>query len=259
MRRLLGSGAFVPEVRVRIVSLPGGAPPARAVAVALVLLCAAGLRPLGAQDGTSATRLGFRAPSVALAAGTLGIGVEASALVTERAAGRLGVYYFQYSRGVTRSGVDYDATLRLRNVSALVDFFPRRAGTFRVTGGLVATGNEVTAASVPGSAPTVTVNDHVYLMSEVGVLHGAGKLPSAAPYVGVGVGRPSAGGRARVRLVGDLGAILARPKVSWDATGAAGNPQLAADVAADRRKKQREVNRDFPVYPVVSVALAYQF
>jgi hypothetical protein len=245
---------------VRIESLAGGARPRRSVAAALVALCAAGAPPLRAQGGPPPARLGLRAPTVALAAGTLGLGLEASALVTERVAGRLGVYYFRSDRVVARSGVDYDTRLTLRDVAALADFFPRRTSAFRLTAGLVATGNEVTAASVPSSAPTVTINDRVYPMSEVGVLHGAGKLPSAAPYLGLGVGRPGvAGRRARVRFSGDLGAVLARPKVSWDATGAPGNPQLAADVAADRRKKQREVNRDLPVYPVLAVAVGYEF
>ena len=244
---------------MRFVSLAAGTLPRRLVGAAVVrtvALVALPACPLSAQDAQPAAR---RPVVVALTAGTLGIGLEASAPVSARVAGRLGVSYFAYSFTVTRSSVDYDTRLNLRNVSALVDVFPRATSAFRATAGLVATANEVTTSSAPGSASTVTVNDHVYPMSEVGVLHGAGRLPSAAAYLGIGLGRPTAAGRRRVRVTGDLGAVLARPKVSWDATGAAGNPQLAADVAADRRKKQREVNRDFPVYPVLSLGLGYNF
>lgn len=59
-------------------------------------------------------------------------------------------------------------------------------------------------------------------------------------------------------LLFDFGAVLGKPSVALDATGAASNPQLAADLQAQQTKTPHDLRKVFKVYPVLSLGIAYR-
>jgi hypothetical protein len=76
--------------------------------------------------------------------------------------------------------------------------------------------------------------------------------------VGLGFGTPAASHGA-LKLVMDIGAALGKPTIGLAATGAAGNPQLQADLDAQVAKTRTDVEKYAKVYPVLSLGLVYRF
>lgn len=127
--------------------------------------------------------------AVDLLAGTLGIGLQISKLVTPHVGIRAGANYFSFDKTTTQSDVEYDASLELKSFTALVDFFPGSRGVFHLTGGLLANQTRVDATGTCSDG-SMTLNDREYTCAEVGTLSGSLKFPDAAPYIGLGFGTP---------------------------------------------------------------------
>jgi hypothetical protein len=194
---------------------------------------------------------------VAIAAGTLGVGAQVSRLVADRVALRAGASAFGVRLDdVTREGLTADATLRLVTAQALVDLYPFGAAPLHLTAGVV-TGTTRALVRARPEAGTLTINDEVYPSGAVGRLDGDVTVPRTMPYVGLGFGRPRRHGLALVPFA-DVGVAFGRPTVTLRAEHASRDPQLAADVAAQRRRLQDDVGR-FPVLPVVTWVAGWRF
>lgn len=204
--------------------------------------------------------------SAAIRVSTLGVGIEAAALVSPNLALRVGYSGYTYSHTQTSQDVTYDGKLKLSSVSALADVYPSQSGTFHVTGGLVLNSNTITAQgkpSVMGAAQTYTLNGVTYSAADVGTLDGRASFSKTAPYLGIGFGKPAGGGA--VQFLFDLGVVFqGKPHLSLARNGGINitNPtlsdQINAAVNAQRDKTQSDLNK-FQYYPVVSIGLAYHF
>lgn len=187
--------------------------------------------------------------SVDLFVGTLGIGAQVAKLVTPHIAVRAGGTYFTLSKTTNQSDVNYDATLDLKSFFGMLDLFPGARGAFRLTGGVVANRSTVNATGV--CSGTVDLNSRSYTCAQVGTLTGSADFPAASPYVGIGFGTPARG--SRVHFVMDLGAAFGGPTLVLNASNAGSNPQLAADVKAQRDKTQKNIDKYAKVYPVINL------
>ncbi len=192
---------------------------------------------------------------------TLGLGTELSKQVGRRFAGRLSFNDYSYSASSTYQHVAYNANLHLNSFSALGDFYPSARGAFHLTGGLVIDNNKLTGVGTPAGmsgTQTFTLNGHTYTVGQVGSLNGQATFARLAPYLGFGFGNPNAGG-SPLRLLLDLGVVAqGKADLSLTATGAAADPSLAADVEAQRRATQSDLNK-LQFFPVVSVGFAYHY
>ena len=219
--------------------------------------------PIFAQAAAAGTKSATPA-AVAVRISTLGVGIEAAALVAPNVALRVGYSGYSYSRTQTSQDVSYDAKLKLSSVSALADVYPSKSGTFHLTGGLLFNSNKITATGRPmGAAQTYTLNGTTYSAADVGTLDGAASFSKTAPYLGIGFGKPGGGGA--VQFLFDVGVVFqGKPRLSLARNGGINitNPtlsdQINAAVAAQRDKTQSDINK-FQYYPVVSVGLAYHF
>jgi len=193
---------------------------------------------------------------VGLETGTLGFGLEAGKLLIPHIGVRAGFNGFSFSLNHSISDIPYSAKLKLQTIPLLVDVFPSSRGAFHLTGGVILNQTKFSGSGVPDAAGTITINHVAYTGSQLGVLSAAVKYPSTGGYAGLGFGTPAFKGR--ITGVFDVGAILSKPKVSLNATGAAGNAQLASDVAAQQATMQTSVNK-LSVYPVLKSGVMVRF
>ena len=193
--------------------------------------------------------------SVAFRFGTPGFGLEVGKLLTGHIAARVGGNYYKISKTKDQSNITYDASLKLHAVSALIDFYPAQRGSFHLTGGIVTNPLTITGTARPSSG-TYTINDTSYSSSDVGILTAQGKFPGVSPYLGFGFGTPASSGGA-LKFLFDLGAVIGQPTISLTATGAASN--LAANLQAQAKRTQDDVDKYLKVYPVMAFGLAYRF
>ena len=216
------------------------------------LFVAASVLPLLAFPGLAPadTSLGLRG-------GTLGGGVELSYALSQRAALRLNADGYNFKQTSTHDDIDYDMKLKLQTVSLLGDWFPF-ANNFRVSLGAMFNGNKFALKGQP-SGGSYIINGVPYNAQDVGSLEAAVKFRKAAPYLGIGYGRPINSG---LSLIFDAGVMFqGSPRSKIDATCTATTPDCAAlqrDAAAEQSKLDESLH-EFKYYPVISVGLAYTF
>ncbi|MHB8167820.1 MAG: hypothetical protein ACYDDT_13785 [Sulfuricella sp.] len=193
---------------------------------------------------------------------TLGLGLDLTKGFSESVSGRLGFDTYTYNRSLSKSGVDYDGSLKWQSVHALADWYPSDNG-FRVSGGLFYDNNKGTLTGKP-SGGTYTINGTVYNATDVGSLNGDLSFNKAAPYIGIGWGNPVAKGKSW-GFVADLGVLYqGTPSVSLNATcgaaivGTATCTSLQNDTAAQQDKTRSDWS-SYKWYPVASVGVSYQF
>ncbi|OOG24552.1 hypothetical protein B1C78_08600 [Thioalkalivibrio denitrificans] len=211
--------------------------PACRTLVALLTLAAAGP---AAAEGSFA---------IGLKAGTPGLGLEATARVTDRLNLRAGYYGFNYSTEIDDGEITYEGDLRLSTFGVLGDWHPY-GGSFRITAGLFHNGNEF-----KGSAEgDLEVGDDTYDVR----LDATIDWRSMAPYLGMGYGNPLQGGRWRFSA--DAGVMFTgSPDVRLKASGDGTNdPGFEENRRREERNLKDEV-KDFRFYPVVSVGVSYRF
>ena len=221
MRKTIAAVAFMP-----LLYLPGGAP--------------------------ADTSLGIRG-------GTLGGGGELSYALSQRAAVRVNADGYNRTQSKTHDNIDYDMKLKLQTASLMGDWFPF-ANNFRVSLGAMFNGNKFTLKGLP-TGPGYTINGTFYPASDVGSFDAAVDFNKAAPYFGIGYGRPINGG---LSLIFDLGVMSqGSPKSKIDVTCGAGTPlatctALQNDAAAEQSRLDESLH-SFKYYPVISLGLAYTF
>lgn len=227
-----------------------------------IAFAAATLALMGAVAPASAAN----SPGVGLAlrAGTLGAGLDLDLGLSSALGIRVGYSGFNISHSLSTSDVDYDGRLKLRTLTALLDWYVFR-GAFHLTAGLAGNG---TRLDVVGRARqnTLTLNGMTYSSSQLGSLTGRVKFgSSAAPYVGFGWGNPAAAD-GRVHFLVDVGAIYGgAPSVSLAAEcGPAAPPgsalcsEIQGNVLAEKRRLARQAGF-LSWYPVVSLGVAFRF
>jgi hypothetical protein len=197
--------------------------------------------------------------SLALRVSTLGPGLEMGKLLTGHLSVRVGANYFTVNRTQSQSDISFDASIKLQGISALVDLYPSGRGAFHLTGGIITNPLTFSGTGVPTSSGTFKINGDTYTSSQIGILTANGKFPSVGPYVGLGFGTPSRSGRRPFAFVFDLGAVVGKPRFELNATGAATDPQLAADIQAQTAKTKHDIHKFIKGYPVVSMGLVYRF
>jgi hypothetical protein len=213
-------------------------------AAALPLLAFPGVAPAD-------TSLGIRA-------GTLGGGVELSHAFSPRTGVRLNVDGYNRTQSSTQDNIQYDMKLKLQTASLLGDWFPA-ANNFRISAGALFNGNKFTMKGQP-TGGSYTINGVTYTTAQVGSFDAQVDFRKAAPYFGIGYGRPVNSG---LSLIFDLGVMFqGTPRSKIDVTCTDPNPAncaaLRSDAAAEQSRLDDSLHK-FKYYPVVSLGLAYTF
>lgn len=187
-------------------------------------------------------------------AGTLGLGAEATWRPLPWFDVRGGFNAFDYDEEGSQAGINYDATLELQTLYATANFRVP-ASPFRFTAGMFSNGNELRMISLDSGS--YDIGGTVYTADEVGTLTSRASFDSMSPYAGIGF---DFGLFGKVGLNLDLGVLLqGDPKVSLAADGAlAEDPTFMAELEEERVQLANEVDK-LKVYPVLSLALNFNF
>jgi hypothetical protein len=198
--------------------------------------------------------------SLGIRGGTLGGGVELSYALSQRAALRLNADSYNRRQTSTESDIQYDIKFKLQTASLMGDWFPF-ANNFRISAGAMFNGNKFTLNGQP-TGGTFTINGVTYNAADVGSLDATVKFRKAAPYLGIGYGRPINSG---LSLIFDAGIMFqGSPRSKIDATcgtsiqGTVQCTNLQNDAAAEQSRLDESLH-SFKFYPVISLGLAYTF
>ena len=217
-----------------------------------IVFILAGMAMLGGTVASADTSIG-------LSIGTLGAGVELAHAFSERFGFRIGANGLKHDSTENYESVEYDAKLKLATARLLFDWFPL-ANNFRISAGAMYNGNELTLAGKP-TGGSYTINGNPYSASDIGSLDGKVDFRKAAPYVGLGYGRPISKGFS---VIADVGVLFqGSPNSTLTATCGPATPaptcaQLQSDVAALQNQLDDDAQR-YKAYPVLSIGLALTF
>lgn len=199
-------------------------------------------------------------------AGTLGAGAELTVGLSRQLNTRLGLNAFDYSERREASDIEYDGEASLRTATALLDWHPGSGG-FRLTGGIVYNGTEVTGSSLPPASGVYDLGGVPVPVSILGTLDAKADFDPVVPYAGLGWGNAVSEGK-KLGFFVDLGVIFqGEADVELTPNIPAGSPinttpgaRDALEILLSREERDLEDEAaDYDLYPVVAIGLTYRF
>lgn len=204
---------------------------------------------------------------------SLGIGGEVAVELTGSSNVRGGFNLLGYSRGFSKDGVSYAASLSWRSAEVHYDWYPLGGGLHLSPGLIAYNGNKVSAsASVPGGR-SLTLNGVQYLSDPTDPVSGNGKIDfnKAAPTIMVGLGNLVRRSGRRLAINFEVGvAYQGAPKAALNLGGGvcssngtdcrsiASDPVVQANVVAEQGKINHDIS-PFKLYPLISLGVGYRF
>ena len=207
---------------------------------------------------------------VGITMSSLGVGAESAMAITRRSNVRGGFNLFDYSRHLSRDGINYAGSLSLRSVEAHYDYYV--LGGFHVSPGIIAyNGIKATAnVSVPGGQ-WFTLDDASYVSDPADPVTGTAKVTvnKVAPSIMVGFGNLLRRHGRRFAINFEVGAAYhGTPQATLNLVGGvclpgvgctpiASAPQALADVAAQQAKFSHDAS-SYRIYPLISLGIGYR-
>ncbi|HET9226594.1 MAG TPA: hypothetical protein VFR31_07990 [Thermoanaerobaculia bacterium] len=202
---------------------------------------------------------------IAGTAGTLGLGAELTIGGTSQLEGRFGIHGWEYTERREASDIEYDGEASLLTFTGFLDWHPGGGG-FRLTGGIVYNGTEVTGSSLPPRSGFYDIGGVNVPVGLVGTLDAKVEFEPIVPYAGLGWGRaPGSGSGLGFTL--DLGVMFqGEGEVTLTPVIPAGSPlndplaRQALQILLDREEEDLQDDiGDYDLYPVVSLGISYRF
>jgi hypothetical protein len=214
----------------------------------------------------------FSSVGVGATFSSLGIGFEAATPLSRSTDVRAGMNLLGYSTTFSNSGINYDATLQLRSVDALLDWYPFR-GSFHVSpGAMLYNGIQLKANTSVAAGEYFSLNNAGYISAPGDPVGGNASLKfgPAAPMVLAGWGSLVPHNK-HFSIPFEAGFVFSgAPHTLLNMTGNVCNPDgancraISSDptVQSNILAQQKIFNNDvseFKVYPVISIGFAYRF
>ncbi|MDJ0275802.1 hypothetical protein QLH51_03145 [Sphingomonas sp. 2R-10] len=193
--------------------------------------------------------------SVALSAGSLGIGPEVGFRFSDHVGIRGSANFLNVSGSFESDDADYDGSIKLKSFGGMVDVYPF-GGNFRLSGGARINRNAVVVSATPNGAATLGNND--YTAAQIGTLNGRAEPNKISPALTLGW----SGKNQRGFMFGfEAGALFqgAMKLDTFTATGTArANATFQQDLEIERRSLQSDIDK-VKVYPILQFAIGYRF
>jgi hypothetical protein len=193
--------------------------------------------------------------------GTTGAGLHLSLPVASSLNARIGFGLFSYSKNLSTSSANYDATLKLENFDLLADYFPFANSGFRVTGGAVLNYNKVDATARANSGNVYTFNGNSYTSSQAGTINGRVDYRKVAPYIGLGWGN-ALSKDSNWGVTADVGLMYqGSPSASLSSSGCTASASVCSSLNSDLQQESAKLASkiDYRYWPVVRVGVYYKF
>jgi hypothetical protein len=212
----------------------------------------------------------FRSVAVGFKADTLGLGVEVATPVASRFNLRTSFNIFAFNDPFSIDGINYEARLHLQSTETTLDWFP--IGGLHVSPGMLYLKNSMSAPASVGPGQTFVLGSQTFTNSVDDPVSGTSSVvyPHAfAPLLLLGYGNiiPRTGRHLSIPF--EFGAAYTgAPKINVALTGTACAPNgclsFSGSSAAQASLKQEiyNLNEDlkrYPLFPIVSLGLAYHF
>jgi len=194
--------------------------------------------------------------------GTTGAGVHIVLPMESTLNGRFGINYLKHDFDKRSGGIAYDAEAKLQTFDVLFDWYVIDHSAFRLTGGVMYNGNEVSGRARPNANGQYLINGRGYSAADVGNLDADIDFQKAAPYIGIGWGNALTPNR-RWNFQADLGAFYhGKAHVNLVSRGCTSSrvtcTVLASDVAREETRLAEELS-DHTFFPVLRASVSYSF
>jgi hypothetical protein len=213
----------------------------------------------------------FRTVAFGIKANTLGAGAELATPLFRQFNLRSGVNFLAFAYPFGIDGVNYNANLHFRSSQSTLDWFPT-GRSFHISPGILYSKNSVTSTATVLAGQNFTLGDQDFVNSVGDPVHGNMSLvyPRAvSPMLLLGFGNILPRSSRRLSLPVELGvAYTGAATINVNLTGTActkqGCTSFAANTEAQASLTQeiRKINEDLkkvPVYPILSLGVAYHF
>ncbi len=224
--------------------------------IVLLMLGAAGMgvaAPAMAQDAATDPA---STVSVAVTAGTLGIGPEVGFRFADHIGIRGNATFLGVNADYDSDDITYDGKLKLKSFGAMVDVYPF-GGSFRVSGGARINRNYARLNASP-TGTSVEVGGETYTQAQVGTLTGRAEVKKFAPALTLGWSGSNRRGFMFAIEAGALfqGSVRVR---EFTSTGTLqNNATFRASLEDERRSLQDDVD-DYKVYPILQASIGWRF
>jgi hypothetical protein len=213
----------------------------------------------------------FHSAAIAIKASTLGAGAELATPLSRSFNLRSGFSLISFGYPFTTDGVTYNSQLHLHSSQTTLDWFPTRHGFHISPGILYARNNASSIATVP-AGQNFSLGDQSYINSLGDPVHGTMSVVyphNVSPMLLLGVGNILPRNGRHLSVPFEFGvAYTGAPVINVNLTGSActndGCVSFANNAEAQASLKQeiQTLNEDLkrlPVYPILSLGLAYHF
>ena len=211
----------------------------------------------------------FRSYAIGFRAGTLGAGIEIATPLAGRINLRSGFNFFAFTDPYNMDGVNYDARMRLQSSQTTLDWF---VGNFHISPGFLYFKSGMTAPTSVGPGQTFVLGTQTFLNSVDDPVTGSSSViypRKFAPLLLLGYGNllPRTGQHLSLPIevgVAYSGAPLIDVSLNGTACVTDGCVNFSQNADAQKFLKQeiQILNEDlkhYPVFPIVTVGLAYRF
>jgi hypothetical protein len=211
----------------------------------------------------------FRSYAVGFKASTLGAGFEIATPLAGRINLRSGFNFFAFNDPFSIDGVNYTARLHLQSSQTTLDWF---VGGFHISPGILYVKNSMSAPAFVGPGQTFVLGTQTFLNSVDDPVTGTSSVifpRTFAPLLLLGYGNLLPRSGEHLSLPVEVGVAYtgdAQINVSLNGTACVTNGCVNFSQNADAQKFLKQeiqiLNEDlkhYPVFPIVSVGLAYRF
>jgi hypothetical protein len=195
--------------------------------------------------------------AIGVSLGTPGIGVQASAKVSDNLVLRGAIDGMSLSRDEDYSDIEYNGKAKLMTGGVFADLHPG-GGAFLISGGAYIGKRKIELDAAPTTS--VDIGGQTFTPAQVGRIKGEAKLSNFQPFLGLGVDNTFTGDRSWGfrALVGV--SFSKRPDVNLSASGGtlSNDPTLQSRLRIEEAEAQDDA-KNFRYFPVVQVGLTRRF
>ncbi|MBB5316191.1 hypothetical protein [Tunturibacter empetritectus] len=213
----------------------------------------------------------FRTAAFGIKANTLGAGAELATPLFRRFNLRSGVNFLAFAYPFGIDGVNYDANLHFRSSQSTLDWFPG-GHAFHISPGILFSKNTVSSTATVPAGQSFTLGDQSFINSVGDPVHGNMSLAyprNLSPLLLLGFGNilPRTSRRLSIPMefgVAYTGAATINVNLTGTActnqgcTSFASNSEAQASLTQEIKKINEDLKR-VPVYPILSLGVAYHF